>query len=68
MSELKRNEDFARRGNATKVMTTTAGIDESQPWRTADMEQAMASWTGSAEAGFDPYNHVGAYARKPQAA
>jgi len=67
MSELKRNTDFA---TATRAAAApgAAGIDESQPWRTADMQQAMERWNSSAEAGFDPYNHVGSLAKKPHAA
>jgi hypothetical protein len=68
MSELKRNTDFAVGVAAAKAMPTSAGIDESQPWRTADMQRAMASWTGLAEAGFDPYNHVGTLAKKSRVA
>jgi hypothetical protein len=68
MSELKRNTDFAARSLASKAMPPAAGIDESQPWRTADMHKAMEHWDASANAGFDPYNHVGTQARKPQAA
>lgn len=67
MSELKRNPDFAG-GTSARAPTSTAGIDESQPWRTADMQRAMERWDASAEAGFDPYNHVGTRAKKPQAA
>jgi hypothetical protein len=66
MSELKRNTDFAASGNARTVKPAAAGIDVSQPWRTTDMQQAMDLW--SAEAGFDPYNHVGARAKKPYTA
>lgn len=66
MSELKRNADFAQGHPARK--TPAAGIDESQPWRTADMQQAMERWAVSADAGFDPYNHVGTSAIKPRAA
>jgi hypothetical protein len=58
MAELKRNTDFARNSNPA-VAPAAAGIDESQPWRTADMQQAMARWNSDAVAGFDPYNHVG---------
>jgi hypothetical protein len=65
MSELKRNTDFAA-GRTPTVKPHAAGIEVSQPWRTTDMQQAMDLW--SAEAGFDPYNHVGARARKPYAA
>lgn len=65
MSELKRNTDFAAGGTPT-AKPDAAGIEVSQPWRTTDMQQAMDLW--SAEAGFDPYNHVGARAKKPYAA
>jgi hypothetical protein len=66
MSELKRNTDFALNGN--RAATPAAGIDESQPWRTADMQQAMARWNSDAVAGFDPYNHVGAQVIKARVA
>jgi hypothetical protein len=68
MSELKRNTDFTASSGSAAATPATAGIDESQPWRTADMQQAMERWTGSADAGFDPYNHVGTQARKSRAA
>ena len=68
MSELKRNADFAARSLAAEAMPLATGIDQSQPWRTADMQKAMEHWDASADAGFDPYNHVGTQARKPQAA
>jgi hypothetical protein len=58
MAELKRNTDFARNSDPAAA-PTAAGIDESQPWRTADMQQAMARWNVDAVSGFDPYNHVG---------
>jgi hypothetical protein len=63
MSELKRNMDFATGTSAALPTVKAAGIDVSQPWRATDMQQAMDIW--SAEAGFDPYNHVGAHAKKP---
>ena len=66
MSELKRNMDFATGSHAVPAPLDKAGIAESQPWRTTDMQQAMDLW--SAEAGFDPYNHVGTRAKKPYAA
>jgi len=66
MSELKRNPDFAR--NSNPAAAPAAGIDESQPWRTADMQQAMARWNPDAVAGFDPYNHVGAQITKSRVA
>lgn len=66
MSELKRNMDFAAGSHAAAPPPNVAGIAESQPWRTTDMQQAMDLW--SAEAGFDPYNHVGTRAKKPYAA
>jgi hypothetical protein len=66
MSDLKRNMDFAAGNSAAMGSPNTAGIAESQPWRTTDMQQAMDLW--SAEAGFDPYNHVGTRAKKPYAA
>lgn len=59
MSELKRNVDFQIGPPPGRAQPAAAGIDESQPWRTADMQQALALWDASAEAGFDPYNHVG---------
>ena len=65
MSELKRNTDFAT-GSTAAASASVAGIAESQPWRTTDMQQAMDRW--SADAGFDPYNHVGTQAKKPYAA
>jgi len=68
MSELKRNADFATGGNAAKASPSAAGIDDSQPWRTADMQQALQRWDTSADAGFDPYNHVGTQAKKTRAA
>ncbi len=68
MSELKRNTDFAPGSNTAKATPSAAGIDESQPWRTADMQQAMERWDSSADAGFDPYNHVGIRAKTPYAA
>jgi hypothetical protein len=68
MSELKRNADFATGGNAAKASPSAAGIDDSQPWRTADMQQAMERWDASTEAGFDPYNHVGTLGKKTRAA
>jgi hypothetical protein len=67
MSELKRSTDFAT-GTRASTAPAVAGIDESQPWRTADMQHAMERWDSSAEAGFDPYNHVGSLAKKPRAA
>jgi hypothetical protein len=68
MSELKRNADF-HVNPATKPATVAAhGIDESQPWRAAEMQRAMEVWIGNPEAGGDPYNHVGARARKNRAA
>lgn len=66
MSELKRNTDFAAGNSSAAATPSAAGIAESQPWRTTDMQQAMDRW--SAEAGFDPYNHVGTLAKKPYAA
>lgn len=66
MSELKRNTDFAAGGSPARAKANAAGIAESQPWRTTDMQQAMERW--SADAGFDPYNHVGTQAKKPYAA
>ncbi len=66
MSELKRNTDFAAGGTTPTTRPAAIGIDVSQPWRTTDMQQAMDRW--SAEAGFDPYNHVGTRAKKPYAA
>jgi len=66
MAELKRNADFARISNPAAV--PAAGIDESQPWRTADMQQAMARWNSDAVSGFDPYNHVGAQIIKSRVA
>lgn len=66
MSELKRNMDFAAGSSPAMTSPNAAGIAESQPWRTTDMQQAMDLW--SAEAGFDPYNHVGTRAKKPYAA
>lgn len=68
MSELKRNADFATGSDAAKAAPSAAGIDESQPWRTADMQQAMERWALSADAGFDPYNHVGTLAKNSRAA
>lgn len=68
MSELKRNADFATGSGGAKPSAGAAGIDESQPWRTAEMRQALAGWDPAADAGFDPYNHVGTQARKSQAA
>jgi hypothetical protein len=68
MSELKRNMDFAAGSNRATATPNAAGIDESQPWRAADMHLAMERWTGSADAGFDPYNHVGTQAKKSHAA
>jgi hypothetical protein len=67
MSELKRNADFARASSITAT-TPAAGIDQSQPWRTAEMQQAMERWDAAAEAGFDPYNHTGARVKKAHAA
>jgi hypothetical protein len=64
MSELKRNTDFAAGGSPARA-ANAADIAESQPWRTTDMQQAMERW--SADAGFDPYNHVGTQAKKPYA-
>jgi hypothetical protein len=64
MSELKRDMDFAAgHGSAAGARTNAADIAESQPWRATDMQQAMERW--SADAGFDPYNHVGTQAKKP---
>jgi hypothetical protein len=68
MSELKRNADFVAARTPARALPAAAGIDESQPWRTADMHRAMELWDESAVAGFDPYNHVGARTKKPQAA
>jgi hypothetical protein len=68
MSELKRNADFANGSDAARAPSSAAGIDESQPWRTAEMQQAMERWAVSADAGFDPYNHVGTLAKKTRAA
>lgn len=59
MSELKRNTDFATH-SIPKAAPAVAGIDDSQPWRTAEMQQVMARWDATAASGFDPYNHVGA--------
>ena len=68
MSELKRNTDFAAGDSAAKVTSRATGIDESQPWRTAEMQQSLERWAASPDAGFDPYNHVGNRAKKPHAA
>lgn len=68
MSELKRNSDFVAGRQPAEAAPAVAGIDESQPWRAAEMRQAMERWDASADAGFDPYNHVGSRARKPSAA
>ena len=68
MSELKRNTDFAAGSQAATTAAPAAGIDESQPWRTSQMQQAVERWAVSAEAGFDPYNHVGTRVRKSRAA
>ena len=68
MSELKRNADFGVGSAAARTTPGAAGIDESQPWRTAEMQQAVERWNASAEAGFDPYNHVGTQARRSHAA
>ena len=68
MAELKRNTDFARTSTAPAAASSAAGIDDSQPWRTADMQQAMARWNPDAGAGFDPYNHVGAQITKSRVA
>lgn len=68
MSELKRNPELAAGAPPARTLPAPAGIDESQPWRTADMQRAMEHWEASGEAGFDPYNHVGTRARKPHAA
>jgi hypothetical protein len=67
MSELKRNMDFAAGSGSAAAKRSAAGIGESQPWRTAEMQQAIERWAVSAEAGFDPYNHVGTRAKKPNA-
>jgi Tfp pilus assembly protein PilV len=68
MSELKRNTDFTAGNAAARTAQNAAGIDESQPWRTAEMQAEMERWAVSADAGFDPYNHVGNRAKKPHAA
>jgi hypothetical protein len=68
MSELKRNADFASAGKTASATPSAAGIDDSQPWHTADMQQAMERWNAAADAGFDPYNHVGTLAKKTRAA
>ena len=68
MSDLKRSTDFATGSSPAKASPGAAGIDQSQPWRTADMQQALERWDASADAGFDPYNHVGSRAKKPHAA
>lgn len=68
MPEPKRNTDFPVNAAPAPGTRTIPGIEESQPWRTADMQRALERWTGDAEAGFDPYNHVGSQALKPRAA
>jgi hypothetical protein len=68
MSELKRNTDFPVNAATPQAPAARPGIEESQPWRTAEMQRAMEVWIGNPEAGGDPYNHVGARARKPRAA
>jgi hypothetical protein len=68
MSELKRNTDFTTGRSAARVTPNATGIDESQPWRTADLLHAMENWTAFPNAGFDPYNHVGTLAKKTHTA
>ena len=68
MSELKRNLDFATRAAPAAAAPRSPGIDDSQPWHTGEMQHALDAWDDCAQAGFDPYNHVGSRARKPQAA
>jgi hypothetical protein len=64
MSELKRNTDFAASRSSAAGPPNPAHIGESRSWRT-DLQRAMDNWALSAAAGFDPYNHVGARAKKP---
>jgi hypothetical protein len=66
MAEPNRNTDIAP--GTAPAAPAAAGIDESQPWRTADMQQAMARWNSEAVSGFDPYNHVGAQVIKSRVA
>jgi hypothetical protein len=68
MSELKRNTDFATGSSAVRITPNATGIDESQPWRTADWQHAAKNCTAVSNAGFDPYNHVGTLAKKTHGA